>query len=317
METRANFVLVGASVLAAIAAIVIFIFWLGQRQLRQQEIPYYTYFTDSVTGLTTGSTVRYRGVPVGTVGAIEIDPANLEQIRVTLNLKLGTPIKTDSIASLEMAGITGASYVEITGGTKGSPPLFTADGSVPVLKSENSRLQSVVDDLPKLLGKLTQLADSANNTLSPENIRALSMTFSHLESLTANLDGLTPDLKQAAVSFGQVAGDLHAQLPQALTALRQDSQSIKNAADEFRQVASGINTVIDENRAPLRDFTGNGLAQVGGLISQLRDLSATLTRVADHLDQDPQRYLFGSGTAGGIDPNRPLANGVSPTGASR
>jgi len=216
-----------------------------------------------------------------------------------------------------MAGITGASYVEITGGTKGSPPLFTADGSVPVLKSENSRLQSVVDDLPKLLGKLTQLADSANNTLSPENIRALSMTFSHLESLTANLDGLTPDLKQAAVSFGQVAGDLHAQLPQALTALRQDSQSIKNAADEFRQVASGINTVIDENRAPLRDFTGNGLAQVGGLISQLRDLSATLTRVADHLDQDPQRYLFGSGTAGGIDPNRPLANGVSPTGASR
>jgi phospholipid/cholesterol/gamma-HCH transport system substrate-binding protein len=316
METRANYVLVGASVLAALAAIVIFIFWLGQQQLSHQETPYYTYFKGSVTGLTSGSAVRYRGVPVGTVGEIEIDPDNLEQIRVTLKMKQGTPIKIDSIASLEMAGITGGSYVEITGGTQASPPLVTTDGSVPVIKAENSTLQSLFDDLPQLLGKITQLADSANGALSQENIHALSQTFGHLESITANLDALTPDLKQAVNAFGQVAGDLHAQVPQALTGLRQDGQSIKEAADEFRQVASGINTVIDENRAPLREFTGNGLAQVGGLVSQLRDLSVTLTRVADHLDRDPQRYLFGSGVAGGIDPNRPLAAGVS-TGTTR
>ncbi len=74
--------------------------------------------------------------------------------------------------------------------------------------------------------------------------------------------------------------------------------------------------MIDEIRAPLRDFTGNGLAQVVGLVGQLRDLSTTLTRVADHLPRDPQRYLFGSGAAGGVDPNRPLTAGVF-TGTKR
>jgi len=316
METRANFVLVGSSVLAALAAIVVFVFWLGSTRLSHHDSPYYTYFKGSVTGLTTGSTVRYRGVPVGTVDNIEIDPDNVERIRVTLKLREGTPIKVDTIALLEMAGITGGSYVEITGGTQSSPPLVAENGGIPVIKSENSTLQSLVDNAPKLLGKLTQLADSANSVLSPENVHELSLTFAHLENLTANLDSLGPDMKQAIANFGQVAADLHGQLPQTLTSLRQDGQSIKEAANEFRQVASGLNGVIADNRGPLRDFTGHGLAEVGSLIVQLRDLSTTLTRVANHLDRDPQRYLFGGGSNGGIDPNRPLSAGI-PTGATK
>ena len=101
-----------------------------------------------------------------------------------------------------------------------------------------------------------------------------------------------------------------------MTTLRQDGQSIKEAADEFREVAAGINGVISDNRGALRDFTGNGLSEVGGLITQLKDLSTTLTRVANHLDRDPQRYLFGGGANGGVDPNRPLSAGI-PTKAAR
>ena len=117
METRANYVLVGTSVLIAIAAIIIFIFWLGRSQLSKHEDIYHTYFTGSVTGLSSGSPVRYRGVPVGTVGFIEIDPQNIERILVTLKLRAHTPIKIDTVASLETAGITGGSYVELSGGT--------------------------------------------------------------------------------------------------------------------------------------------------------------------------------------------------------
>jgi phospholipid/cholesterol/gamma-HCH transport system substrate-binding protein len=306
METRANYVLVGSLVLASILAILIFIFWLGRSQFHHAKDVYYTYFTGSVAGLSSGSPVRYRGVPVGTVGDIEIDPKNVEQIRVTLDIRPNTPIKTDSIASLETAGITGGSYIEIKGGTRASPALTGEDGKVPVIQSENSSFQSLVDDAPKLLGKLTQLADSANNALSPQNIKALSDTLTHLQSVAAAIDAATPQAKHTLEDINALADDLRTQLPRLLTSVQDDGASIKGAADEFHRVGTSVDAMIAENRGPLREFTGNGLSQISGLVTELRGLSDTLTRVAERLDNDPQRYLFGGGTSVGVDPNQPL-----------
>jgi phospholipid/cholesterol/gamma-HCH transport system substrate-binding protein len=315
VETRANYVLVGSCVLAAIATIIAFIFWLGSRQLSHHEEPYYTYFTGSVTGLASGSPVRYRGVPVGTVGEIEINPKNIEQIRVTLKMRPNTPIKTDTVASLETAGITGGSYVELSGGTQSSPVLTGKDDQIPVINSENSSLQSVLADAPKLLGKLNQLADSANTVLSPDNVKAISDTFSHIQSLSASIDSVGPDAKQAISNLTQISADLRKQMPQLVDGFTQDAKSIHEAADGFHKVAVDLDGVIAENRGPLRDFTGNGLAEVGSLVSNLKTLTETLNRVADRLDRDPRRYLFG-GTSAGVDPTRPLSSGV-PTGATR
>ncbi len=315
METRANYVFVGSSVLFAIAAIIVFIFWLGRNQLSKNEDVYHTYFTGSVTGLSSGSPVRYRGVPVGTVGYIAIDPDNIEQIRVTLKLRPRTPIKTDTVASLETAGITGGSYIELSGGTNPAPLLVSQNGEVPVIKSKDSGLQSVLDDAPKLLAKLNLLGDQANKLLSDDNIKSISATFDHLNSLSANLDALGPDAKQTIANLNKLTTDLNKQLPALMDTLRQDGTSIKDAADEFHKVGGSVDALIAENRVPLHDFTANGLSEVGALVANLRTLTDTLNRVADHLDRDPQRYLFG-GTSAGIDPSRPLSGGIA-TGAPR
>jgi phospholipid/cholesterol/gamma-HCH transport system substrate-binding protein len=315
VETRANYVFVGSSVLFAIAAIIVFIFWLGRNQLSKNEDVYHTYFTGSVTGLSSGSPVRYRGVPVGTVGYIAIDPDNIEQIRVTLKLRPRTPIKTDTVASLETAGITGGSYIELSGGTNPAPLLVSQNGEVPVIKSKDSGLQSVLDDAPKLLAKLNLLGDQANKLLSDDNIKSISATFDHLNSLSANLDALGPDAKQTIANLNKLTTDLNKQLPALMDTLRQDGTSIKDAADEFHKVGGSVDALIAENRVPLHDFTANGLSEVGALVANLRTLTDTLNRVADHLDRDPQRYLFG-GTSAGIDPSRPLSGGIA-TGAPR
>ena len=315
METRANYVLVGLSVLAALAAIVAFIFWLGRAEIGHVADVYYTYFTGSVSGLSSGSPVRYRGVPVGSVDRVEIDPENVERIRVTLKINPGTPIKVDSIATLESAGITGGAYIEITGGTQKSAPLKKDEEGIPVIPSQNSSLQSLFNDLPKILAKLSDLLDSANTALSPANVRALSDSITHLQSLTANLDALSPDLKHMVTDVDSLAAGLHAEIPKTFEAVRDDGASIRRTADEFRQVAVNLDAMLAENRAPLRDFTGNGLMELTDLIKRLRGLTDTLTRVADRLDRDPQRYLFGGGTTVGVDPNRPM--GAAATGASR
>jgi phospholipid/cholesterol/gamma-HCH transport system substrate-binding protein len=316
METRANYVLVGSSVLAAIAAIVGFIFWLAHSELSHKEESYYTYFSGSVAGLTNGGIVRYNGVPIGKVSDIEIDPENVERIRVTLELKAGAPIKTDTVASLEMAGITGGSYVELSGGTQASPPLLPKEpGDIPVIQSENSGLKTFIEDAPKLLGKLNKLADSANAILSPENTKEISEAIKHLNSVMANLDAIGPDTKQTMANVNGLTGDLHKRMPHILDSLQQDTDAIRDAAAGFGKVANGLDGVISENRGSIRDFAGNGLSEITALVTNLRRLTDTLNRVADRLDRDPQRYLFG-GTGNGIDPSRPLSSGVS-TGGSK
>jgi phospholipid/cholesterol/gamma-HCH transport system substrate-binding protein len=315
VETRANYVFVGFSVLAAIAAIMVFIFWLGRNQLSKNEDIYYTYFTGSVTGLSSGSPVRYRGVPVGTVGYIAIDQQNIEQIRVTLKLRPSTPIKTDTVASLETAGITGGAYVELTGGTNAAPLLMSEHGEVPVIKSESSGLQSALDEAPKLVAKLSALTDQANKLLSDQNVKSLSSTFDHLNSLSANLDALGPDAKETIANLNKLTADLNKQLPGLLDTLKQDGSSIREAADSFHKVGNDVDGVIAENRGPLRDFTANGLGEIRALVENLRTLTDTLNRVADHLDRDPQRYLFG-GVNAGVDPSRPLSSGLA-TGAQK
>lgn len=316
METRANYVLVGSIVLGTIAVLIAFVFWLARIEFSSDSDTYYTYFSGSVSGLQTGSAVRYRGIQVGSVSAVEIDRANVEKIRVTLKVQPGTPVKTDSVASLEMAGITGGSVVEITGGTQSSPPLTAPGDQIPVIPSKNSTLASLVESAPRLMSSLLEVADRLKTMFSADNVQTLTDTLNNLKSISGDVAGATPQAKETIASLNKLVADLRTEIPRLVDTLQADGQSIRETADQYRQVAHNINSLIDENRGPVRDFAENGLYELTSLVTELRGLTDTLTRVADRLDQDPQRYLFGGGARTGINPNRPINEGVSP-GATR
>lgn len=127
METRASYVVVGSFVLALIAAAFGVVIFLTRTSFEDTPKTYMSYFTGSVTGLQIGSPVRYRGVPVGTVNDIRIDPTDVERVRVMMDIVHGTPIKTDTNSTLGLQGITGVAYIELTGGTRESEPLTALD----------------------------------------------------------------------------------------------------------------------------------------------------------------------------------------------
>src|SRR5579863_3446765 len=47
---------------------------LGARGLRKDTVTYQSYFDESVQGLDVGSAVKFRGVTIGSVSAIDIAP---------------------------------------------------------------------------------------------------------------------------------------------------------------------------------------------------------------------------------------------------
>jgi phospholipid/cholesterol/gamma-HCH transport system substrate-binding protein len=109
METRANFVLIGAFTLFGILGSLGFFLWLAKVEVDRQYAYYDILFTD-VSGLGDAGDVRYNGLPVGQVVRLSLDRDDPGKVRVRIEIDAATPVKTDTIATLELQGVTGVSY---------------------------------------------------------------------------------------------------------------------------------------------------------------------------------------------------------------
>lgn len=325
METRASHLVVGAFVLVLLTALFGFAAWLAKVSFEEGTDLYRIHFTGSVTGLQTGSAVSYQGLPVGRVTDIRIDPDDVERVRVTVEVQEGTPIKADTIASLELQGITGTSFVQLGGGTQQAPLLRAEAGEeVPVIRSRPSALAEVFDAAPLVLGNLIELSDRLTAFLSPENEAAFAATLANVSHVTASLDEATAELPETAAEARRtlaLVGSLVAELDGTVARLGGRAESVLTAfegtagtaeeeltltAARLRETAESLRTAADqtaalvrENREPIRDFTANSLFDINLLITEVRDLTANVGRLATRIERDPASFLLG-GTRRGV-----------------
>lgn len=287
METKANYAAVGAFVLACVIGIVVAIIWLAGAQYSQEFEIYRTYFTGSVTGLGSGTKVRYNGIDVGRVKAVDFDPDDPKRVIATLEIKPEVKIHEDSVASIASEGLTGGTYVEIDGGTKNSPLVEAKPGErYPVIKSKPSSIQQLVESAPEVVAKLNRISDALIAVLNEENRRAISETLANLRDTTAviqrhsaDIDATLNNLASGTQKLDASLDDLQKTLAHVDLAVRDADATIKNIgklakdSDEF--------------------VTGEGLAQFTQLVGDARRLVESLTRLTNKLNRQPTQLLFG------------------------
>lgn len=312
METRAAHVAVGAFVLALVAGIIIFVVWISKFQ--QQDVVYFDVrFTGSVTGLATGNPVRYRGILVGRVGSIQIDPENPNLILVTIEVAKGTPVRTDSVASLEISGIAGVTYVQISGGGEDSAMLpQRSSPPFPEIAAKPSKLEQLFEGAPALVGRLNELADRLGELLSERNVQSISETLRHLETISSSLAGQTGGLSQlmtdganaaeqirsTSIEFQLLAQDLRSEVKEIGGVAQTAIADLEGTARSFSAVAAQLEAMLRENRTSLRDFATYGLYEATQLMTELRLLVATLSRISAQIERDPARFFFGDRARG-------------------
>ncbi|HBH88333.1 MAG TPA: MCE family protein, partial [Hyphomonadaceae bacterium] len=113
METRASYALIGAAVLAAFAALIAFTIWLGKVEFDREFSEYDVVFEGAVNGLSEGGQVRYLGINVGEVVSLSLDRENTENVIARIRVDADTPVRTDSKAYLDFAGLTGVTFIQI------------------------------------------------------------------------------------------------------------------------------------------------------------------------------------------------------------
>jgi phospholipid/cholesterol/gamma-HCH transport system substrate-binding protein len=167
METDKHYFFEGLFIIVFSVAAAILAVWLGSPG-RHDDVLYRIHFPDSVSGLTVGDPVTFRGVDAGTVKSIIIDPDNSLMVRVDVRLRKETPVKTDTRASLALQGITGVVNIELNGGDPATQTLLavTPEGKVPEIPSEKTGLKAMLDELPKLVEKFSTIEDQVKKVVT-------------------------------------------------------------------------------------------------------------------------------------------------------
>src|SRR3546814_932302 len=234
METRAGYVLVGAFVLALFLGALGLAIWFGDVRLDREVYPYRIEFEGSVGGLSVGSPVRYRGVPVGSVEDIRIDPTNVERIVVDVEIDSGLSVKTDMYATLESQGLTGVGFIQIQGGSRdGLALLLNGDSRPPVIPSRASQLEKVFQSAPEIADQLVVLTARLQGFLSDENRDAVQAILGNLATVSTMLGGRTAEIETAVVDGAAAASQVRAAMSDLAPLLRDMRRDFRTITDEL------------------------------------------------------------------------------------
>lgn len=293
-----NYALVGAFVLVLGATLIAGALWLAAGGLRQKPFDLYLALVDeSVAGLNLNAPVKYNGVDVGKVQAIQLDAANPERVRLIFAIERGTPIKEDTVAVLKTQGLTGIAYVELGGGTRDSPPLRASEQEqYPVIRTKPSLAARLENVLTNVLAKLDSTSSNIDALLSVENRKAFSSALADIavvsRTLAARKDTLDAGIASAARTFDNGAR-VTAQLGPVIERIGLSADAVEKMGKEAALASASAGKTVDSVGAEVQRISADTLPQLQRLLGELGVLSASMRRLAEQTERNPTSLLFG------------------------
>ena len=296
METRSNYILVGAVTLAILAGLLVFTVWLAGLSGKDTKC-YDIYFAQAVGGLNKGSNVTFSGVPVGQIQQISLLPDRPEFVWVRIEVAEETPVLQGTTAEIHGVGFTGVSEIQLTGATRGGRPINqVGPQGCPVIPSSTSGLGALLNSAPELMERIQQLTERLTELLSDRNQNAISDILENVERTTDVLAQKAPELGEAiaetriAVRNAGVAAERVGALANDTNRLvneegRPAAQDLRRAIASVQTAAENLDAVVADARPGVQNFSKSTLPEINRLVRDLRDLSQSLEGFTDRLDQ--------------------------------
>jgi phospholipid/cholesterol/gamma-HCH transport system substrate-binding protein len=249
---------------------------------------------ESITGLSRDSSVKLRGVDIGKVSKIRINPQNIEKIEIFLKIEKGMPIKEDMVASTQMFGITGLLSINIEGGTNEAKLLKPTEDYIPIIKTAPSFVSKLSDTIGGVGDRLSVL-------LSKDNIETTRNILVNLEKVTVKAQELEDKamvtlneaditLKEFNTNFAEATADFR-QIQKDFSEMKKEGMvtinNLKQASVHFNRFALKVEKSIDRGDYNLKQIFEPILVDIHILSRQLNDLSK-------ELEKNPSDLLFKS-----------------------
>src|ERR1700761_8444599 len=177
METRANYVRIGAFTLAVIAAAFGFVLWLQSLHTTKARGPLRVIFEGPDSGLRNGGSVNFNGIRIGEVISVKLD--NPRRVVALAMVENSAPIRKDTLVGLEFQGLTGVAAISLKGGEPDAPTVPLDEDGVPVLTADPNSLQDVTVAIRATLQNI--------NKIVADNQESVKSSLSNLETFTGSL----------------------------------------------------------------------------------------------------------------------------------
>jgi len=191
MNNKVNYTLVGLFVLIGLVLISGFVYWMLKPSGDAQTQKYTIYFDESVSGLNLNAPVKYRGIAIGKVIKLQINPQNSEQVKVIINILRSSPINESTAARLTAQGITGLTYVNLIQGKNKAAALKVLDGQeYPVIKTVPSLFVNIENSLGDVTTQLSSTLDKTDKLLNEKNQKQFSILLNKTANIMNKIDKL-------------------------------------------------------------------------------------------------------------------------------
>jgi phospholipid/cholesterol/gamma-HCH transport system substrate-binding protein len=291
METRANFVLIGAFTVAGILGVLGFFIWLAKYQV-DRKYDYYDIFFSDVSGLSQAADVRFNGLSVGSVVDLELAEDDPSLVRVRIEIRDGTPVKSDTKVQLQVLGVTGVSYVSLSGGSPSAPPLEAEDGRIPQFRAQRSIVEKLTEDAPDLLSEgvgllqdLRGFASSVNRDYITDILKNVDQASGQLDAAITDFSAISGTVAKATDQISRFTENLAPVAASVRNTLDRSEAMIDAATGAFAEAQTTLKSAavtLDTARTALND--ASGLIQ-GDAAKTLSDISATAVELRASLDR--------------------------------
>lgn len=293
MEIKSNNVLIGAFTLAAIVGVFLFLLWVSGVQLNKQFAYYKIVFDGSVSGLSESGMVQYNGLPVGKVTDLYLKENNPNKVVAIIEVDARTPVKEDSVAQLELSGLTGVAFIQLTGGSPESRPLRLKPGQdYPVIRAAPSSLQDLLKSGPETLQSANALMVELNKVVT-DNQKSINEALSNLAIMSKALADSSGDVTVAIDQLAEASQHLNSISRSADGLMKNDVKAFiadaREAARSYRDVAEELDAILQQSGPGI----GAGLSQLPQLVAETRSLVSSLDRLASRAEDDPARFFVG------------------------
>ena len=308
MNNRVNYTAVGLAVLFGIIMMLGFTYWLLKPSVEHETRKYNIYFDESVLGLNEDAAVKYRGIKVGKVTRLRINPKNTEQVEALITILKTTPIKETTVAKLTSQGITGLSYINLSLGDNNAAALTAKEGEkYPVIKTEASFFQRFEETLGTVSTKLSTTLTRTSELLDDENQEQMSLLLNRTAAFMGKMEKLLDDetianLHSSIKNFDSASKKFDLMMPKIEHLIDNSVQWEDKISKSFASIMNsylGIKASMDMFKAAiasgefnLKEISGDLVPTMNNTLLEMQHLMISIEGALNQYERSPGDILF-------------------------
>lgn len=308
MNNKVNYTAVGLLVLFGFILMFGFTYWLLKPSAEAQTAKYLIHFDESVLGLNIDAPVKYRGINVGKVSQLRINPKNSEQVEVLVTILKSTPIKSSTVAKLTAQGITGLSYINLSLGDNDAPSLKANRGEkYPIIKTVPSFFENFEQTLGTVSTKLSKTLTKTEELLNDENQAQITLLLKKSAGFMERMERLLNDetiinfhesmknLSSASKKVDTIVPKFDILVEKSIAWEDDISLSFNSIMTSYLDVKSSMNEIkraVASGEFNIKEIAGDIVPTMNNTFIELQHLIIQIEETLNQYERSPGDILF-------------------------